>query len=288
VCCGHIGKLMMPTAIDLLLYTVVVNMTGIHHCGGFCFSAARDLHAFFKDIFPVKMLNHVYFYGSQSLYGAGFITATKVIFPQVYKNMSYIDSLSDEEVCISTILKALDIAAHTQKNSLSDIVIHRHVLSRVARKFQGKIGSEQILMERNNVAQQALLYKDGWYGHYDVGTKDENPKPFFEGGSGSLRAMKKKRDPIAKSGADNISLADVKGLILAMQMSMSRARIVHTEALAKACTGKFFFRKSSSLFLYHFPPSLSPSLLPALSLPPSLPSSRAHSLSKLGFSRDFP
>jgi hypothetical protein len=126
-------------------------------------------------------------------------------------------------------------------------------------------------MERNNVAQQALLYKDGWYGHYDVGTKDENPKPFFEGGSGSLRAMKKKRDPIAKSGADNISLADVKGLILAMQMSMSRARIVHTEALAKACTGKIFSRKSSSLFLYHFPPSLSPSLLPSLSLPRSVP-----------------
>jgi len=230
-------------------HSVVVNMTQIHHNGGFSFTTARDLHVFFKDVFPTKTINHVCFCGARGLYGAGFLTATKLVFHLVYTSVSYIDIGPEEEFSLATVKDKLDIKIQADrymaqpKSPLLDLMVDvmpaPAPIQRAVSSFTRLLStqSQVIELERNNVEQQALLYCDGWYGHYDITSGEKNLQPFFEAGSARMKTMRKKNDAISKSAVESVSVEEVKGLVGGVLMGMPRTRVVHAESLAKACTG---------------------------------------------------
>ena len=115
------------------------------------------------------------------------------------------------------------------------------VIERVESAFTRLLSnqSQQVELERNNVAQQALLYRDGWYGHYDLTSNDKHVKPYFEAGSSRLKLMRKKKDAAVNIplGTAHVSVDEVKGLVGGVKMGMPQTRVVHAESLARSCLG---------------------------------------------------
>jgi hypothetical protein len=97
--------------------------------------------------------------------------------------------------------------------------------------------SREIELERNNVEQQALLYRDGWYGHYDFATDETNLNPHFEGGSATLKVMRRRKDELVTSSERPVSCEEVKGMVGGVKMGMPRSRVVHAQSIARACKG---------------------------------------------------
>ena len=217
-------------------------MTAIHRHGGFCFTAARDLFTFVKEVFSDKMVKHICFYGMRGRYGAGFLTATKVVFGLVCSRVSYIDTKDGEEFClqkVKDVLMITDITGGEGKGkSLKNLFKPVQLMQRTVSAFTRILSeySQTIELERNNVAQQALLYRDGWYGHYPLDSREKDVQPFFEAGSSRLKIMRRKRDSL--DVRDRVSVDEVKTLVGGVVSGAFRTRVVNAEYLAKACTGK--------------------------------------------------
>jgi len=223
--------------------SVVVNMTQIHH-GGFYYTMARDLHAYCREVFPTHLVSHVWFYGARGLYGAGFLTATKLVFKMMYENVAYIECAAGDLFDESRLKEALQIEDTTSKiqtaplPSRKALATTQPVIQRTVSAFTRLLSlrSQGIELERNNMEQQALLYRDGWYGHYDTSSNDKHEKPFFEGGSKRLKMMRKKR-PKAADSTECVQVDEVQGFVCGIEVGIARTRVVHAESLAKACTG---------------------------------------------------
>ena len=221
--------------------TVVANMTEVHLNGGFNFTVARHLHLFVSKVFPGKMINQVCFYGAQGLYGAGFLTAAKLVFPLVYSRITHIESKSGEGFSVSKVKAELAIADpsdQSYRKATTNLLTGSTSLKRSANAFARMLSqhSQTIELERNNVVQQVLLYRDGWYGHYPLESTDQNARPIVERGSAALNSMRKKRSLPATEQV--VSVDEVKGLSGGVKNGGLRARIVHAQSLAKACTGR--------------------------------------------------
>ena len=225
--------------------TVVVDMTRMsQQTGAFTFSAVRDLQIFFGDIFPPHVLKRVFFYGSSGSYGAGFLTAAKLVFPRMCSEISYIQSESGETFSLARVKEELKIqdAAHLLmgrgKMKCAFILDKPHFRSAMT-KFSQLLSSRsrEIELERNNVEQQALLYRDGWYGHYDFATDETNLNPHFEGGSATLKVMRRRKDELVTSSERPVSCEEVKGMVGGVKMGMPRSRVVHAQSIARACKG---------------------------------------------------
>jgi len=223
--------------------TVVVDMTKSSQHGGFSFTAVRDLQIFFADIFPAHMLKRVFFYGAPGAYGGGFLTAAKLVFPRLCSEISYIHTESGEEFSLARVKEVLQIRDVAQllmggkkkRSFILDKAAFKSAISNFVRLLSAT--SQEIRLERNNFAQQALLYRDGWYGHYDITTDETNLEPYFEAGSAGLKGMRRQKDELGKSSDKPVTCAEVKGMVVAVKMGMPRTRVVNAQSLARACTG---------------------------------------------------
>ena len=239
--------------------SVVMNMTKIHH-GGFYYTMARDVHDYCRQVLPAGLVTHVWYYGARGLFGAGFLTATKLVFNMVYKNISYIDCASGDEFDLSQVKKALQIVDQSEtpdaatnlhpSPALKAFAPAQPVIQRTVSAFSRLLSqrSQAIELERNNVEQQALLYRDGWYGHFDTSSSDKDLKPYFEGGCERLKLMRKKRPPATHS-TESVQVDEVQGLVCGIKVGIPRTRVVHAESLARACTGALARLCRPALFL---------------------------------------
>lgn len=85
---------------------------------------------------------------------------------------------------------------------------------------------------KNNVAQQALLYGDGWYGTYDL----ESGEHRIEKGSAALKACRV-QDDTAKVQA-SVSAKELEPAVAALHQGSAAVKLRCANLIARACFGR--------------------------------------------------